>query len=273
MPELPDVEVFRRRLDATSLRRRIVSVAILAPELVRDVSPRTLKARLTGRQFRSTRRHGKNLFAELSGGGALLLHFGMTGDLAYYHDGEEAPRHVRLRLDFPGGAHLAFDDQRKFGRIAYVENVETFIRNRRLGPDPLSPGFDLETFRGALRKKRGGLKAALLDQRMLAGIGNLYADEILFQSGLHPAIRIEALADRAVRALYRRTRHVLEKAVAAGVEFDRLPRTWLLRHRDTDRRCPRCGDPLARMTAGGRTTYYCSRDQRKGSANKKREER
>jgi len=142
--------------------------------------------------------------------------------------------------------------------------VEEFIHARRLGADALKiPG---KRFQEMLAGRRGGLKAMLMDQSLLAGVSNIYADEILFQARLHPARRVERLSKRQLAQLYRVLRRVLKKAVDARADVERMPASFLLRSRRQGGRCPRCGRKLKRATIAGRTTYYCEKDQAKGLA-------
>lgn len=258
MPELPDVEVFKQYLDATSLHRRIRRVDVSAPRMLRGVSSDEIEAALTGHELAETRRHGKHLFARITGDGWLRLHFGMTGDLAYSkHDA--TPLHTRLRLDFTNGYHLAFTDMRMFGAIGLVDDVDAFIASEHLGPDALE--LDRAGFRDVLAGHRGAIKSTLMDQHVLAGLGNVYTDEALFAAHVDPRAHTECLDDEMVRDLHRAIRSVLGRAIDARVELERFPRSFLLPHRGRDETCPRCGDALRRVRIGGRTTYYCPRDQ------------
>lgn len=262
MPELPDVEIFRRYMQRTSLRKRIRDAELAAPEMLEDTSPRALKSRLKGEHLTATRRWGKYLFTELEDGGWLLLHFGMTGSLKHYRS--QAPEdHVRLRLDFGDGSHLAFSDIRKFGRIGLVDDVEEYAREHNLGPDPLDRDFDLEAFRTALSGRKTAIKTTLINQEVLAGIGNVYADEILFQAGLNPQARTDQLRDETVKELYQAMGRVLEAAIRARARPDRLPKSFVIPQRRTGGECPRCGRELKKVTLGGRTTWFCSVDQRR----------
>ena len=263
MPELPDVETFRRYLEATAFGRRIAAVHVNAPEMLEGISPPALRSRLEHRRFARTRRHGKYLFAGLDSGDWLVLHFGMTGFLKHYTRAVARPSHVRLQIDFTDGSSLAFDDQRKFGQIGLTGDVGAFLEERRLGPDPLENGLDFATFKALIGRRRGAVKPVLLNQRVIAGIGNIYADEILFQAHLHPEMRLDRLHGSSLRDLYRAIIRVLAQAVRARADIDRLPRGYLLHERYAGGRCPKCRRPLARLTIGMRTTYYCPRDQRK----------
>jgi formamidopyrimidine-DNA glycosylase len=261
MPELPDVEVYKQYLDATSLHHRIrdIDVDAAGRRMLRGVSTHDLHAALVGHELAQTRRHGKHLFARITGGGWLRLHFGMTGDLRYFkHDGAK-PAHTRLRFDFINGYHLAFIDVRMFGAIGLVDDVDAFIAAERLGPD--ARYLDAAGFRNAVAGHRGPIKSTLMDQQVLAGLGNVYTDEVLFAAHVDPRARTDDLDDATLRKLHRATRTVLEQAIDARVELDRFPRSFLLRHRGGDETCPRCGRRLQHLRIGGRTTYYCPREQ------------
>lgn len=262
MPELPDVEVYKRYLDATSLHQEIEAVELTAPELLHHVSERTLRSRLTGHELASTRRHGKHLFAEISGGaGWLRLHFGMTGEPRYYREPDHAPSHTRLRLDFTNGHHLAYDNQRKLGEIGLVDDPDAFVAERGLGCDPLASDCDVETFRQLLSGRRGMIKTTLMNQEILAGLGNVYADEILFQVGLHPKTRAGALSGDDLTDLHHGLHEVIDHAIEAKADPSELPEDWLLPHRGEGGECPRCGGTLETIEVSGRTTWLCPRHQ------------
>jgi formamidopyrimidine-DNA glycosylase len=261
MPELPDVEVFKQYLDAAALHQRIHDVKVSADGMLRGTSANAIKSRLKGRKLVSTRRHGKHLFVQVTADGWLRLHFGMTGDVKYFKNEADAPGHTRLRLDFSNGYHLAYTDIRKFGHIGLVDDVDSFVKSQSLGPDALAVGMDI--FRAALEKYRGAIKPRLMDQSVIAGIGNLYADEMLFAAGIHPLTPTQNLADGELRDLHRAMQRVLRQAIDAHVESRRYPRSFLLRQRRLDGKCPRCGRELVRITVGGRTTYYCPTDQKR----------
>lgn len=260
MPELPDVQVFKEYVDATSLHQRITGLRFDGADLRKTVSARTLRRRLEGRVLRATRRHGKHLFLEIEGDGWLRLHFGMTGDLEYYK-GDETPEHTKLRLDFPHGYHLAYIDVRKFGEIGFVDDPDAFVAEEGLGPDALA--LDAEGFRERLAGRRGTLKGTLINQEVLAGLGNEYVDEILFHAALHPETRTSALDDRALDGLHASMREVVEEAVRARVEPGRMPPSFLLPRRSAGEACPRCGGTIEKTEVVGRPTYLCPDHQRR----------
>jgi len=267
MPELPDVESYKRYLDATSLHLKIADVRISTAKVLRGVSGRKLKKALRGRCLDRTRRHGKHLFAELNDGNWLRLHFGMTGRLLYFKSLDDEPEHDRVRLDFENGYHLAFDDQRLFGQVGLIKDPDAFIATQGLGPDAMDPSLGQDAFLKLMNGRKGGIKSALIDQSLLAGIGNLYADEILFQAKLHPNASIEKLSPKTLRTLYTTMHRVLRVAIDRGAGSEelanQLPRGYLLRNREAGRPCPRCGGVIKTMKTAGRTTYYCPRCQRK----------
>ncbi len=255
MPELPDVEGFRRTLDACGRGRRIEKVHVTDRGVLRGVSERGLRGALEGRTLRAPQRHGKWLIARTDGGPALLLHFGMTGRLLCCPPRDPPQRYDRVRLDLGGGRGLRYQDQRKLQglRLAADEaEVERALRGQ--GPDALSVGR--EEFGGLLRRRRATLKAVLMDQSALAGLGNLLVDEILWRARLSPARPANTLTDEQARALYAAMRRTLRLAVPTG----RVPgrRSWLTGRRDDgDPRCPRCGTGLRRRRIAGRTTVDC----------------
>lgn len=259
MPELPDVEIFRRSFEATSLRSRIEEVKVLDASLIRGDS-KALRQTVRGQTFRRGRRHGKFLFGELSGGGAVRFHFGMTGFLRCFREAKDAPPHARVVFQFRNRRQLAFDCQRKFGHIGLVPDIEDFLAEKKLGPDALA--IDLDTFRQAVSEKERPLKAALMDQSRLAGVGNVYADEILFQARAHPeAVAAHGSASR-LRKLYHAMHKVLEEAIAAQADPRRMPAQWLLPHRG-EAACPRCKGAMKRKKIGGRTTWFCENCQKR----------
>ena len=261
MPELPDVELSRRYLAATALHRPVDHVEVPAPGVLEGTTPQGLGRVLKGARLVAARRHGKYLFALLDRGGCLVLHFGMTGALAWRRCSSPSPPYVRCRIVFRGGYHLMYTAPRKLGRIATAAAPAALVRARGLGPDALR--VDEASFVGLAARRRGGVKAWLMDQGTLAGIGNVYSDEILFQARLHPRRRVDTLGRRELCQLHGEMRRVLQAAITARVQPARMPRDFLLRRRGArDPACPRCGARLAALGAAGRTAWYCPRCQR-----------
>ncbi len=253
MPELPDVEVLKRYLDATSLHHTITGVEVRAERVLHHVSPQELGSQLQNQAFESTRRHGKHLFVRLDGGGWLRLHFGMTGDLKYLKEGE--PDYTQVRFDFANGYHLAYVMPRKLGQIEPVEGVESFVKRKELGPDALE--LDRESFRELLSGRRGMIKSTLMNQSVMAGIGNVYSDEILFQAQVYPRHKVRQLDQQTLEAIGETTQAVLHTAIENQAQPERLPDSYLITHRSPAAGCPRCGGKVERIEVAGRAGYYC----------------
>ena len=261
MPELPEVEIFKRYLDATSLHQRIDDVDVRNTYILKETSARKLAHGLKGRRFESSRRHGKHLFVRADGELWLRLHFGMTGSLQYFKKDKQAPQYARVLFVFANNHCLAFDDQRQFGQIGLLKNVDEFLKEHELGPDALK--IDLPEFEKILGKRRGAVKSVLLNQRIIAGIGNIYADEILFRVHMHPTTETSRLGEKDLTKLFRATRYILKKAVTAKADVNQMPGSWLLPHRGKHGKCPRCGRELKSSTIGGRTAWFCVHCQKR----------
>ena len=257
MPELPDVETWKRYVDATSLHQKVSDVHVDAPRMLKGIAPDKLVAALKGSTFETTTRHGKFLFVGLGKGSWLLLHFGMTGYLKYVKGGDEALPGARLVVHFTGSSRLAGFWPRRLGRIGLVEDPASFAAEEGLGIDALDPKLDLAAFRDMLARKRGTIKSALMDQGFIAGIGNVYSDEILYQAGLDPQAPARDLDERQTEALHRSMLHVLELAIERQADPERLPDSWILPRRHEGERCPRCGGTIEKVKFSGRTAYVC----------------
>ncbi|MEZ0364959.1 Fpg/Nei family DNA glycosylase [Mycobacterium sp. pUA109] len=254
MPELPDVEGFRRALAGPLPGRRVCRVRVSDPGVLRNTTPQSLGRRLAGQRFNRPDRHGKWLMLPTDGP-VLLIHSGMTGRPYYLPNGDDdrdaQPRMV-ITLD---RGQLRYADQRKLRGVwlaATADDVADIVGEQ--GPDALTVTFD--TFAAVLSRRRGQLKPTLLDQAVLAGLGNLLADEICWQARLNPARTVPDLAAADRKSLYDAMRRVLRTSVRHG----RVPdlRGWLTGVRDApDPRCPRCGTHLTSGRIGGRTSWWC----------------
>ncbi|MFW6421208.1 MAG: Fpg/Nei family DNA glycosylase [Candidatus Bipolaricaulota bacterium] len=257
MPELPDVEVFRRYLESKAMDQRIRSVEITSERILGNTGTRELIESLEGHSLTATRRHGKHLFTKLDKGGWLALHFGMTGFLSYFQPPEEGPNHIRLLLTFENGAKLAYDCQRKLGEINLISDPEHFIQDQKLGPDAAGEDLTLESFKELFSSSRAMIKSALTKQQRIAGIGNVYADEILFQAGVHPEKKAKELGEGSLEEIYGEMKKVLREAVRAEANLQKMPNNYLLPHRESRAKCPRCGTELKKIKVVGRGTYLC----------------
>lgn len=259
MPEIPDVEVYKRYVDATSLHQRIQHVSVETIRLLKGVSKTSLGRYLHGHCLEKTKRHGKYLFVQLDAGKWLVLHFGMTGDLKYFRHGNDKPDYTRVLFDFDNGYHLAYISKRKLGAITLTDQVSRFVADQHLGPDALD--MDLRRFKESTGRRRGSVKTWLMNQTVVAGIGNVYSDEILFQARIHPRRKVGDLSEADIERLYRKLRWVIERAIEAHAEPVRMPDKFLTTHRHKDDQCPKCRGPLEHETIGGRTAYFCAHCQ------------
>src|SRR5436305_13733318 len=185
----------------------------------------------------------------------------MTGSLQYLKHQEPAPRHTRVLFAFANAHCLAFEDQRKFGEVGLLKDVDEFLKKRALGPDALD--VSLSRLTEIFGKHRGAVKSILLNQKLIAGIGNIYADEILFRARIHPATQVSALKDKTIAKLFRAMRYILNRAIEAKAYMDLMPKSWLLARRGKGRKCPRCRHELKSATIGGRTAWFCAKCQKR----------
>jgi formamidopyrimidine-DNA glycosylase len=274
MPELPEVETFKRFIDNHALKKPIEQVQVFKEKILSGVTTTELQQAVEHHQFSHTLRHGKYLFVEVTPkqtktstkpSGWVLLHFGMTGYLSYwdkqktlvnaYGDPTRPHAHIRVQFDFKDDSHLAFHEQRMFGYIALISDPQTYIKEKKLGPDALA--MDEQTFLERLKQRKGQMKPILMDQTFVAGIGNVYADEMLFQCHIHPQKTNSELNTKERKHLFQQMRDVLQNTVHYRADRDQLPRDYLLHHRRPKGRCPRDKTPLESKSVGGRTTYFC----------------
>jgi len=261
LPELPEVEIYRRYFEAHALGRRITNVSVRDPRILGETTAEALRSALVGKKFDALVRHGKHLFAR-AGKRWLHLHFGMTGDLVWYEEDGAEPRFSRVIIDFAGGGHLSYEDMRLFGVVDMVGSPEQYRDAHNLGADVLDPGFGLRDFRRSLSGRRGAIKALLMSQEVVAGLGNLYADEALFQTGIDPRRSTERLRPEEVGKLYEAMRKILSAVLERKIAGRGYAARYLVTHRDEGERCPRCGGEVRRTVVGGRTTYFCARHQK-----------
>jgi len=263
LPELPDVEMIRRYVQATALHQPIRGVEVLAPTMLEGITPSRLGRRLKGQSIEAAERYGKYVFVGLSNGWWLVFHFGMTGDLRYFKDLSHHPSYEPFLIHFSSGSHLVYVSRRKLGMIALIEEPLAFVKWKRLGPDAWESEFTATHLRQWCEGKLRSLKSALLDQHFIAGIGNLYADEILFQAHLHPQAHVGQLRTGTLENVQKTIKRVMKIAIDRRADPAHMPRSWLLPVRGPGGHCPACRHTLSRATISGRTTYFCSTCQRK----------
>jgi formamidopyrimidine-DNA glycosylase len=265
MPELPDVETARRRAEKALVGRRITEVAVTRDPIVYDgVAPSRFAAALSGRRILAVRRRGKHLWMELDSRPWPLFHFGMTGAFEVYRDGTPRPRFWKVEIAVEGGTRLAMSDPRRLGRIRLRRSPETEDPLARLGFDILEGLPPATELAALLARRRGPVKAVLLDQSLFAGVGNWIADEALYQAAIDPRRPASTLALAEVARLRARLHAIVRRAVAAGADDSRFPRTWLFHDRwgrEEGARTAR-GERIRHLTIGGRTTAFVPSRQR-----------
>ena len=261
MPELPEVETFRRYIESTSMYRLIVKAEVKRSLIVRPFQVQSVIAAVEESTFVSSQRYGKNLFLELSRGGWLTWHFGMTGEPVFFERMIDEPRYDRFLFTFENG-YLAFNDPRMLGRIGITPSPDEYIKKKGLGPDVLA--MTKADFLKIMERSRGAAKSVLMDQHKMAGVGNLYSDEALFQSRIDPRAPVQGLERGDMEGLYLNLRKVLRRSIERGGDLSRLPWSYLLRHRSRGESCPNCGGEVLSKPLGGRTSYFCPRCQHGG---------
>lgn len=262
MPELPDVAVFKSYFDSTALHQKISDIQLIETEKILRESQRLLPETLIGSHFKSTHRHGKYLFVEIDSGEYLVLHFGMTGFLRYSKEPGQQPNHTRLLVEFDNGYFLAYDCQRKLGGIHIINNIDDFIASKKLGPDALDPTLNESRFTDIITQRRGAIKSTLMNQQIIAGIGNVYSDEILFNAEIYPTHKADQLSKKSLKRIFSTMGEVLKTAIACKVDVDKFPDQYLLPNRRPGAECPKCGGKITKKNISGRSGYLCSAHQR-----------
>lgn len=260
MPELPEVNSFQRYFVAHALNHKIQKVKVSDSAIIRNMTGRRFAAKLKGRTFIDSYRRGKFLFGKLDNGHHVLLHFGMTGDLVAYASGNDMPRHERFRFEFGNGERLGFDCPRKFARILYLEDLQDYIEETGLGEDALR--ISLQDFLAIAAGKSATIKGLLLNQKYLAGMGNLYADAVCYDARIHPASRVNALSKAQLKKIHKRMQEMLGQAIELMAKYEERPTPWFWDWRIEGNK-PKKGHGLVKVIkVAGRTTYYCEGWQR-----------
>ncbi len=260
MPELPEVETIVRNCRPRLKGRRIRAFRSSWPKSCVPAAARVRNA-LTGRTITRLTRRGKFIVFHLDDGGYLLVHLRMSGRFEWAADHQPAPDHVRAAWDLDDGQRLLFCDARKFGRIIYTDDFAAATAG--LGPEPLARSFTPRVFGDLLRRRRRQLKPLLLDQSVIAGLGNIYTDEALFRAGLHPLTRSDALTPDQVRKLHQAIRRVLRLAIDShGTSLDWIyAGGWMQRrlmvYGRTGQPCRRCRASIVALRIGQRGTHIC----------------
>lgn len=283
MPELPEVETVRRGLEPVMSGRRIRHAEVRRPDL-RWPLPDRMADRLSGVVVDRLRRRSKYILADLSSGETLIIHLGMSGRMLIsgampgnFHHAHPAPeKHDHVVLDIEGGARVTFNDARRFGAMDLVatEALDSHWLIEKLGPEPFGNAFDEDYLVGCLKRRNTPIKAALLDQRIVAGLGNIYVCEVLHRAGISPARRAGRISEARVRGLVPIIRQVLTEAIDAGGsslrdyrqadgELGYFQHTFRVYDREGEAcRASGCAGHIVRIVQSGRSSFYCRTCQR-----------
>jgi formamidopyrimidine-DNA glycosylase len=268
MPELPEVETIKNELSPHVTGRLIIGIAVGDEKLIQPCSTGEFCQQLLGQRITGLERRGKYLFFHLSRGKLLVVHLRMTGLLAI--NSKDNGRSTRAVLQFDNGDELAFIDRRRLGVMRLIESQSEITR--KLGVEPLTADFTAETLAKELKGRQAPIKAILLDQKVVAGVGNMYADEALFAARIHPLKKAGELSSRQVKTLHRAIVAVLKKAIAnKGASVDTYKRPggekgtahddFNVAHR-RGKTCRVCGAAIERITIRGRGSYFCPKCQK-----------
>jgi formamidopyrimidine-DNA glycosylase len=257
MPELPEVEAARRALARVAEGKVIARLRLLHPALARRVSPARRRT-LVGRRIERVERLGKHQLLHLDDGRVLAIHFRMNGDWDIGAVGDPEPRYMRAALELADGTRVALVDSRALSTIELHDAGEGMPE---LGPEPSDPAFNADSLGVALARRRGAIKPALLDQRMVAGLGNIYAAEALWLAKISPRARAASLSPHRRERLVVAIRDVLSNAPAGRYWAAHEGSRWNVYDREGEK-CPRCGATIKRIVQAGRSTYFCPVEQR-----------
>jgi formamidopyrimidine-DNA glycosylase len=268
VPELPEVETIRRRLAPYVVGRRVDTATIRDPRLTRPFDPTVIAAALQGERIAGLDRRGKYLVVRFESGRVLLIHLRMTGNLRVAETDPMLGPHDRAVIRLDNGSDIVYRDVRRFGTWLLVEPEQLApYFEERLGVEPLEGSFRTAALAARLAGRRAPVKGALLDQRTVAGLGNIYADEALWRARIHPLRPAGKLEPEEVRALYRALREALRRGIARqgatlrdyatpDGEQGAMQEEFKVYGREGEP-CPRCGTPIEKIRAAGRGTHYC----------------
>src|SRR5215216_3036551 len=272
VPELPEVETIRRQLAPAVEGRRLVKIRVLDPRWCDPAPPEAIADALNGRLIERLGRRGKYLVMSFEDDVHLVMHLRMTGNLLLT---DEKPRHTRVRMELDDGRRLLFVDVRRFGtgHVLLGSDALADYFESRLGVEPLGPDFTAEVLRAQARGRKQPVKAFLLNQERVAGVGNIYADEALFRAKIHPLRAVGTLRTAQIEALREAVVESLKAGIdAKGASIDDYRHVdgargsfqdRFLVHLRAGKPCPRCGTPIQKLRAAGRGTYVCPRCQRR----------
>lgn len=279
MPELPEVETIRRGLEKEVLHKRIIDVQINLPRLIKNLLENQFKKRLTGSFIKTIKRRGKYLLCLLNMKDCLIFHLGMSGLLLYLgKDMRTIPKikekHNHLSISFEDASKMIYNDVRQFGKIWLIREGEKLPAIESLGWEPLDDKFTYQIFFDLFRNKKVGIKSLLMNQKYITGIGNIYANEALFQAGIHPQRKSDSLTDQELQKLYFAIKDTLKRAILCDgttMADESYRNIWgkpgnfaehILIYGKKNGHCPICGNPLSLIRIENRSTFVCTACQK-----------
>ena len=263
MPEAPELIYFRDYIKSTSLHQQIEEVEVSNENILENCTRDDLKTHLEGSTFESCTNYGKYLFLHTGSERDLIMHFGMTGNPVYFKNEDERPEYSRAEFRFKNGYILSYNCLRLLGELDLTEDRQKYIESKDLGPDVTSDSFDFNIFKKLLHGRGGYIKSSLMDQSLMAGIGNECSDEILFQSGIHPKKEVKNLSGNEIQKIFDEIHHVIDEKAKAMHPENELPDSFLLKDREEGADCPTCEGEIKKIKIGGRNGYYCPDCQKK----------
>lgn len=273
MPELPEVETVKRDLIRHVSGQKIEALRVVDARVIRDISAGQFKSRLTGRIIQNISRRGKAIVWTLDNNRHVVIQLMMTGQLVHLAELPEVlPKETKVVFQLSNGTHLIYNDQRLFGRLTCVDDLETFKHFTLLGPEPFDASFNPGFIKEAFRKRMVPVKNALMDHTFVAGIGNIYASEILFRSGIDPRRRTKLIKSAEIERMHQVTLEVLEEAILhrgssmrnyrdGNGEKGKFNARIKVYAREGEP-CLSCGQVILKIVQGGRSTFFCKKCQR-----------
>lgn len=273
MPELPEVETVRRGLERLIVGRTITDMEIKVSKMIK-LDSKVFKQELIGETFSAVKRRGKYLLLELSDK-VIISHLRMEGKYLLFPDQVPENKHFHVFFSLDDGSTLVYQDVRKFGTFELVagSQVDTYFERKKIGPEPTASDFLLAPFREKLANSRKPIKPLLLEQTLVAGLGNIYVDEVLWASSIHPERPANSLTDEEVERLHDEIIRILQLAITKGGSTIRTYRNalgedgtmqdYLQVYGKTGEPCPRCATPIEKIKVGGRGTHFCPSCQKR----------
>lgn len=259
MPELPDVEMYK--LEAKKAVNESIEEVNIRDKSFIDAHKHQMIKYVEGNTLKDVIRQGKYIFLNTQNNKAIVMHFGMTGSLAYRNNKEKKPKYTKFIIRLGNDHCLYYMSKRKLGSLEFTHSIEGYISDKEIGTDALK--ISEEDFRKKFINSSAMAKNFLTDQSKVSGIGNVYADEILFQANVHPKIKSDKLDKSQIDELYKSMNKVLKKSIEVEADISKLPDSYLLPKREKGKRCPRCNGKIKKTKVSGRTGYYCPGCQKK----------